>query len=89
MQLQMQTVRGTRHADVQATPNDAFISPLARPCYCGCQQVAGLPGHIVQDADTPKLAEMGLCIAEFQVPCPAGGPARTMQVAYDIGELRA
>lgn len=55
-----------------------------RSCLCGCQHVVGLVGTIVEDSDTPKLAEFGLCYVDFPVPCPAGGATRVERVCVDL-----
>lgn len=53
-----------------------------RECFCGCQHVAGLRGVIIEES-----RELDLLIAEFSVPCPAGGRARQQLVAYTRSEV--
>jgi hypothetical protein len=52
-------------------------------CNCGCQFVVGLPGELVEDVDTPKLAILGLAYFRFEVPNAAGGSSREQIVCYD------
>lgn len=83
--MQSTIITGRRHADAQTTPNGPqWRSPLAQPCYCGCGAVDGLAGYIVQDSDTPKLATLGLLIAEFPNVPYRRGP---MRIAYSYAEL--
>jgi hypothetical protein len=56
-----------------------------RECLCGCHWVVGAEGHIVQDADTAKLAalEPPILYAAFDVPYHPG----QVVVAYSYAEL--
>jgi hypothetical protein len=58
-----------------------------RACGCGCYSVVGLPGDIVQDRDTPKLAALGLCYVAYAVPGEDDGPPRTVTIAYTLREI--
>jgi hypothetical protein len=83
--MQATIVTGQRHAFCQTTPNGhAWRSPAAQSCHCGCAAVDGLTGYVVQDGDTPKLAALGMLIAEFpDVPYHSGA----VQIAYGYAEL--
>lgn len=88
-----QTIRGQLNlaTDAPSVVGRRHVRSDGRDCGCGCYSVIGLAGRVVQDSDTPKLAQLDppMCIASFTVPCPAGGPAREELIAYTLAELRA
>ena len=61
-------------------------------CKCGCSQVVGIAGYIVQDDDTPKLAAMDppMAIYAFDVPELAMGDGVTREalIAYEATDLQ-
>src|SRR3954453_19874687 len=74
--MQSTIVTGTRHARRDG-----------RECLCGCRDAIGRTGAIVQDSDTPKLATLGLLVAEFPACENRGVSWRAIQVAYSYAEL--